>query len=257
MWASHLLGIQRALPKARATTASRVLGPLRAVKDRHELHMLARAARATDEAFRRLLEERIEGTTEREVAGRLGELMLELGLDRVEFAIVGSGPNAASPHHAPIDRPLRAGDAVVMDFGGTSGGYCSDMTRTVVVGEASAKLREVHEVVAEAQEVGVGAVYPGVPAEEVDRAARQVIERAGYGDRFIHRTGHGIGLEAHEDPYIVAGNAAPLRPGMCFSVEPGIYLEGDLGVRIEDIVVVTEDGARRLNHAPRELTAVR
>ncbi|HUG88433.1 MAG TPA: Xaa-Pro peptidase family protein [Actinomycetota bacterium] len=257
MWASHLLGIQRALPKARATTASRVLGPLRAVKDRHELHMLARAARGTDEAFRRLLEERIEGMTEHEVAGRLGELMLELGLDRVEFAIVGSGPNAASPHHKPMDRSLRAGDAVVMDFGGTTGGYCSDMTRTVVVGEASARLREVHEVVAEAQEVAVRAVRPGVPAEDVDRAARQVIERAGYGDRFIHRTGHGIGLEAHEDPYIVEGNAEPLRPGMCFSVEPGIYLEGDLGVRIEDIVVVTQDGARRLNHAPRELTTVR
>ncbi|HEX6261503.1 MAG TPA: Xaa-Pro peptidase family protein [Actinomycetota bacterium] len=257
MWASHLLGIQRAVPKARATTASRVLGPLRAIKDRHELHMLARAARATDEAFRRLMEERIEGTTEREVAGRLGDLMLELGLERVEFAIVGSGPNAASPHHDPVDRSLRAGDAVVMDFGGTSGGYCSDMTRTVAVGKAPPRLREVHEVVSEAQEEALRAVYPGVPAEDVDRAARQVIERAGYGDRFIHRTGHGIGLEAHEDPYIVTGNREELRPGMCFSIEPGIYLEGDLGVRIEDIVVVTEEGARRLNHAPRELAEVR
>ena len=255
MWASHLLGIQRAVPGTKVGSARRVLGPLRAVKDEHELHLLRRASRATDEAFRRIIQERLEGLTEREVASRLGELLLEMGLDAVEFTIVGSGPNGASPHHEPGDRALRSGDAVVLDFGGTSGGYCSDMTRTVVVGEeASPRLKEVHEAVMEAQERAVHAVYPGVPAEDVDRAARQSIEQAGFADRFIHRTGHGIGLETHEEPYIVQGNDHPLVPGMCFSVEPGVYLEGELGVRIEDIVVVTEDGARRLNHAPRELS---
>ena len=257
MWAVHLLGLQRVLPRARVTLASRVLAPLRAIKDEHELHLLRRAARGTDEAFRRLVEERLEGATEREVAARLGDHLLDLGLESVAFAIVASGPNGASPHHEPVDRALRHGDAVVMDFGGTSGGYASDMSRTVVVGDAPPRLKEVHEIVMEAQEQAVRAVYPGVPAEDVDRAARLVIERAGYGERFIHRTGHGIGLEAHEDPYLVEGNTEPLRPGMTFSVEPGIYLEGDLGVRIEDVVVVTEDGARRLNHAPRELTVVR
>lgn len=255
MWAAHLLGIQRALPGARIRSARGVLGPLRAVKDEHELHLLRRAARATDEAFRRIIEERLEGLTEREVAARLGELLLEMGLESVEFTIVGSGPNAASPHHEPGDRALRSADAVVMDFGGTSGGYCSDMTRTVVVGEqASPRLKEVHEAVMEAQERALRAVAPGVPAAEVDRAARQAIAQAGFADRFIHRTGHGIGLETHEEPYIVEGNEQPLRTGMCFSVEPGVYLEGELGVRIEDIVVVTVDGVRRLNHAPRELT---
>lgn len=257
MWASHLLALQRAAPELEAVPASRILGPLRAVKDRHEVALLRRAARATDEAFRRIVEERLEGRTEEEVAGRLTELMLELGLDRVTFTIVGAGPNGASPHHTPTDRVLRHGDAVVLDFGGTTGGYCSDLGRTVVVGEPPPGFAEVHELVREAQQRAVDAVHPGVPAEEVDRVARTVIGRAGYGDRFIHRTGHGIGLEAHEGPYIVAGNPEPLRPGMCFSIEPGVYLPRRFGVRIEDIVTVTDDGAARLNHAPRERQAIR
>jgi Xaa-Pro aminopeptidase len=257
MWASHLLALQRAIPDLEAIPASRVLEPLRAVKDQHEMALLERAARATDEAFRRLVEERLEGRTERQVADRLSELMLELGLERVTFTIVGSGPNGASPHHTPTDRALRHGDAVVLDFGGMVGGYCSDLSRTVVVGEPSPGLDEVHEIVREAQQRAVEAVAPGVPAEEVDRAAREVIERAGYGDRFIHRTGHGIGLEEHEGPYIVEGNRQELRSGMCFSVEPGVYLPRRFGVRIEDIVTVTDEGVARLNHAPRALHAVR
>jgi len=257
MWAVHLLRIQRAVRPGGTGLASPVLGPLRAVKDDQELEVLRRSARVADEAFHRIVEERLEGLTEREVAGRLGDLLLETGAERVEFTIVGSGPNAASPHHEPGDRGVRAGDGIVLDFGGTVGGYYSDVSRTVAVAQPPEGFTEVYEVVAEAQERAVRAVRPGVAAEEVDRAARQVIEQAGYGDRFFHRTGHGIGLEVHEDPYIVAGNAEPLRPGMCFSVEPGIYLEGRFGVRIEDIVTVTEDGVARLNHAPRDLLVLR
>jgi Xaa-Pro aminopeptidase len=174
----------------------------------------------------------------------------------VWFAVVGSGPNGANPHHGAGDREIAPGDLVVLDFGGALDGYGSDITRTVAVGEPTARAREVYEVVRAAQQAGVEAVAPGVPCEEVDRAARAVIEAAGYGELFFHRTGHGIGVTGHEPPYIVAGETAPLEPGMVFSVEPGIYVPGELGVRIEDIVAVTEDGVRRLNNAPRELEVV-
>lgn len=255
-WAVHVLGLERRLPDATFVAASPVLSALRATKDHDELELLARAARATDEAFRRIVETRLEGLREREVAARLSDLLLEAGLERVNFTIVASGPNGASPHHQPGDRAIRAGDPLVLDFGGRVGGYCSDLTRTVAVGSLPPDLDEVHEVVREAQERAFRAVRPGIPAEDVDRAAREVIEEAGYGERFIHRTGHGIGLEVHEPPFIVRGNRDPLRPGMCFSIEPGIYLDGRFGVRIEDIVAVSEGGAARLNHAPRELLTV-
>ncbi len=255
-WAAHLLGLQAAIPGARFVRAGPILAPLRAVKDPDEVELLGRAARGADEAFRRLVAGRLEGRSEDEVAGELADLLLAVGHDSVAFTIVASGPNGASPHHEPAGRAIRAGDAVVLDFGGRVGGYCSDITRTVAVGRPPAGFPEVYEVVREAQEAAFRAVRPGVPAEEVDRAARGVIEAAGYGDRFIHRTGHGIGLEEHEEPYIVAGNAEPLRVGHCFSIEPGIYLPGEFGVRIEDIVTVTPEGAQRLNHAPRELLTV-
>jgi Xaa-Pro aminopeptidase len=164
---------------------------------------------------------------------------------------VGSGPNAASPHHEPGERVLSRGDALVCDFGGTVGGYCSDITRTFCVGEPPDSFVDAYAVLAKAQDAAVTAVRPGVTGEAVDAAARTVIADAGYGDEFIHRTGHGIGLEEHEEPYIIAGNTEPLEPGMAFSVEPGIYLRGRFGMRIEDIVVVTHDGAERLNNAPR------
>ena len=256
MAAVHILGLQRQLPEASFVPGSAVVGRLRAVKDPEELELLSRAARGADEVFRRLLESRIEGQREEEVARSLGELLRENGHEEVTFAIVASGPNGASPHHEPGGRFIRAGDPVVLDFGGRVGGYCSDISRTVCVGGAPAQFREVYDVVAEAQEAAFRAVAPGVRAEEVDLAARRVIDSAGYGDRFIHRTGHGIGLEEHEEPYIVAGNAEPLTEGMCFSIEPGIYLDGDFGVRIEDIVAVTEDGATRLNRASRALETV-
>ena len=256
MWASHLLRLQQALGQARFASASIVLGPLRAVKEPGEVDQLARAARYADEAYARIIRTRLESSSERDVAARLGDLLGELGHDEVTFTIVGSGPNGASPHHEPGDRVLQAGDAVVMDFGGRAGGYCSDITRTVGVREIADEIREVHEIVREAQERAFHAVRPGVPAQEVDRAAREVIASAGYGERFIHRTGHGIGLEEHEPPYLVEGNEDPLLAGMCFSIEPGIYLPGRFGVRIEDIVTVTDDGARRLNRANRELELV-
>lgn len=256
MWAGQLLRVQRALPHAGFSSASRILGPLRAIKEPEEVDRVARAARYADEAFGRVSRSRLESVTEREVAGRLTEVLLELGNDQVTFTIVGSGPNAASPHHTPGDRTLQAKDPLVLDFGGRAAGYCSDITRTVAVREATSELREIHDIVREAQERAFGAARPGAAAQDVDRAAREVIEQAGYGDRFIHRTGHGIGLEEHEDPYLVEGNESPLMPGMCFSIEPGIYLPGRLGVRIEDIVTVTEDGARRLNRASRDLEIV-
>jgi Xaa-Pro aminopeptidase len=174
----------------------------------------------------------------------------------VEFTLVGSGPNGANPHHEFGERVIEEGDMVVLDFGGIVDGYSSDTTRTVHVGEPTDEERKVHEIVQRAQQAGFEAVRPGVACQEIDRAARRVISDAGYGERFIHRTGHGIGLTAHEPPYLVEGEELPLEAGMCFSIEPGIYLPGEFGVRIEDIVAVTEDGGRRLNTTPRELTIV-
>lgn len=257
LWAVHLLGIQSSLRETAFEPASSVLGDLRAVKDPQEVGLLKRAARYADETFGRLLQTRLETRTERDVAGQLAELLLETGHDQVGFTIVGSGPNGASPHHEPTGREIHVGDPVVVDFGGRSGGYCSDMARTVAVGTPPREFPRVYEVVREAQEEAFQAIRPGVPAQEVDRAARRVIERDGFGDLFVHRTGHGIGLEAHEPPYIVEGNDQPLDVGMCFSVEPGVYLAGEFGVRIEDIVTVTESGARRLNHSPRDMAVVR
>jgi D-alanyl-D-alanine dipeptidase len=229
---------------------------LRAVKDAEELEALRRAARAADAAFADVLGVRFAGRREVEVAADLAEALRAHGHESVEFTIVGSGPNGASPHHEAGERRIGPGDAVVLDFGGRMAGYCSDITRTVVVGEPEPELERVHAIVRAAQEAGVRAVRPGVPCEAVDAAARAVIEEAGYGAAFVHRTGHGIGLDVHEPPYIVAGNRTPLEPGMTFSVEPGIYLAGRFGVRIEDIVAVTPDGVERLDQAPRGLARV-
>jgi Xaa-Pro aminopeptidase len=256
MWAAHLLGLQASLSGAAFVRGSPVVSKLRILKDEGEIHLLARAARSADETFRRVARDRLEGKTEAQIATALAATLVETGHDEALFWIVGSGPNGASPHHDSGRREIRHGDPVVMDFGGRMRGYCSDMTRTVSVGEPSDEVKEVHEIVWRAQEAAFQAVRAGVPAEEVDRAARDVIEEAGYGLAFIHRTGHGIGLDEHEGPDLVEGNTEPLQPGMCFSIEPGIYLEDRFGVRIEDIVAVTEEGATRLNHAPRELAAV-
>jgi Xaa-Pro aminopeptidase len=175
----------------------------------------------------------------------------------VDFTVVGSGPNGANPHHEIGERVIQEGDMVVLDFGGLKYGYGSDTTRTVHVGEPTDEEREVHEIVCRAQQAGFDAVRPGIECQDVDRAARAVITDAGYGEYFIHRTGHGIGMTTHEPPYMVEGEMLPVRPGMCFSIEPGIYLPGRFGVRIEDIVTVTPDGVgRRLNETPHEMRLV-
>jgi Xaa-Pro aminopeptidase len=256
MWAIHVLGLLSESPEAKLVPASQVLSRLRSRKDEGEIRLLARAARSADDAFTRITGEGLSGRQERAVARSLRQHLVDAGHDEARFWIVGSGPNGASPHHEPGDRAIRPGDAVVLDFGGRRAGYCSDMTRTVSVGGPTAEVTEIHEIVRRAQEAAFQAAKPGVPAEEVDRAARRVIEQEGYGDAFIHRTGHGIGLEEHEPPYIVRGNAEPLEAGMTFSIEPGIYLAGRFGVRIEDIVAVTTNGADRLNQAPRDLLIV-
>ncbi len=256
MWASHLLGLQGALPAAAFAPASPVLGRLRAVKDPDELAALRAAALAADETFAGIVEGPFVGRTEADIAADLGRRLVDAGHATADFAIVASGPNAASPHHEPGERVISPGDAVVMDFGGELDGYFSDTSRTVVVARPPEGFLEVYEVVRAAQSAAIGAVRPGVPAEAVDRAARDVIRDAGYGERFVHRTGHGIGLEVHETPYLVRGNLQPLEEGMTFSVEPGIYLEGAFGVRIEDIVVVTASGADSLNRSSRELHVV-
>jgi Xaa-Pro aminopeptidase len=256
IWGVHVLALQRAAPGRRWATATPVVGAMRARKDADELDALRRAAHAADAALADLLAAPLIGRREVDVAADLAKLLIAHGHASAEFTIVAAGANAASPHHEPTMRTLAAGDALVLDFGGVLHGYCSDTTRTVALGTPSARLRAVHEVVRRAQEAAVAAVRPGIAVEEVDRAARDVIEDAGYGDRFFHRTGHGIGLEVHEPPYAAAGDRTALEPGMTFSVEPGIYLEGELGVRIEDIVAVTADGVESLNRSPRELRVV-
>src|SRR3954462_15241663 len=213
IWGSHVLSLQRTMPGAAWTSARPIVGAMRARKDEAELGALRRAAAAADAALADLVAEPIGGRTERAVAAMLAELLVAHGHDTAEFTIVASGPNAASPHHEPTDRRIGAGDAVVLDFGGTVDGYYSDTTRTVAVGGPGERLRAVHAVVAEAQRVATEAVRPGVEIEAVDRAARTVIGDAGFGERFIHRTGHGVGMELHEPPYATAGDRTVLEPG--------------------------------------------
>ncbi len=255
-WAGTLLALRSALPEADYGSAQPVLAALRLVKSPAEVDLLRAAGGMCDRAFGRLLQQPLAGRSEREVAELLAGEMRRAGLETLSFLIVASGPNAALPHHEPGERRLTAGDAVVLDFGGTYRRYQSDITRTIVVGAPTEELKRVHEQVRQAQEIGYRSVRPGLPAAEVDAATRQHLVAAGLGEFFIHRTGHGLGLDVHEEPYLVAGNRAPLRPGMVFSVEPGAYLPGQFGVRVEDTVVVTETGAERLNQAPRELLVV-
>jgi Xaa-Pro aminopeptidase len=257
-WATFVSRLQAALPGAAFDVASRVTGPLRMSKDADEVDALRRAASAADRVAARLQagEIALVGRTEAQVSAEIGRQLLDEGHQRVNFAIVASGPNAASPHHEPGSRRIQAGEVVLCDFGGTLDGYCSDITRCVHTGEPPAELCELYAVLQEAQAAGVAAATVGTPCEEVDAAARRVIEEAGFGDCFVHRTGHGIGMEAHEDPYLVAGNAEPLGAGHAFSVEPGIYVPGRWGARLEDIVVATHDGPVGLNTVDHGLVVV-
>jgi Xaa-Pro aminopeptidase len=227
-------------------------------KDATEVAALRRAGTAIDRVHARMAEFLRVGRTEAEVGADIAAAIVEEGHAVAEFVIVGSGPNGASPHHSLSDRVIEAGDVVVVDIGGpVEEGYCSDSTRTYVMGApASPDVQPTYAVLRAAQAAAVAAVRPGVAAQDVDAAARSVIAEAGFGEYFIHRTGHGIGLDVHEDPYIVGGNRLPLEPGMAFSVEPGIYLPGRWGARIEDIVVVTEDGVESLNNQSHDLTVL-
>lgn len=255
LWSVFLLRLQEALPDATWRVGGEVSRALRMRKTPDEVEALRAAGRAIDAVHERIPEMLRPGRTESEVGRDISDAILQEH-DEVNFVIVASGPNGASPHHETGQRELQHGDAVVIDIGGTRDGYCSDMTRNYVIGEAPDGYRDLHDVLEEAQRAGVDAVRPGVTAQEVDATCRRIIADAGYGDRFVHRTGHGIGVEEHEEPYLVAGNAQPLEDGMTFSVEPGIYVPGRFGARIEDIVAVTPDGVERLNRLSRSLVEV-
>jgi len=258
MPAAHVLRLRDALPATEQVLASPVLRELRMRKDAAEVEALAAAGAAIDRVHARMGEWLRPGRTEAEVGADITAAIVAEGHTEAAFVIVGSGPHGASPHHDVSDRVLRRGDLVVIDIGGpTPDGYYSDCTRTYCLGEPGhPEVADVYPVLQAAQDSAVAAVRPGVTAEQVDAAAREPIAEAGFGEFFIHRTGHGIGLEVHEEPYLVGGNNLMLEPGMAFSVEPGIYLPGRWGARIEDILVVTTDGVRRLNHRPRELTVL-
>ncbi|HEV2108039.1 MAG TPA: Xaa-Pro peptidase family protein, partial [Thermomicrobiales bacterium] len=252
LWATFLIRLQDALPGVHWVDATPVLRELRMIKDQREIELLHEAGRRTDDAWHAFVREPLSGKTERAALKRLTELTEERGL-KVEWGICASGPNSASPHHQSSERVIQVGDAVVFDWGGTLEGYNSDVTRTVHVGEPSDEFRRVYEIVGRANQVTLDAIRPGVPCQELDRVARDLISAEGYGEAFLHRVGHGLGLDVHEEPYLVGGNTLPLAEGMVFSDEPGIYLEGRFGVRTEDAVVCGADGGKRLNEATREL----
>jgi Xaa-Pro aminopeptidase len=256
-WARFVLDLQRALPHATFDRASDVLAPIRMVKDASEIEALRAAARAVDVIAAEMRTRPFVGRSELDLHRELVERMLELGHERANFAIVAAGEHAASPHHEPTaDRVVGERDIILCDFGGTMRGYCSDITRMFHAGEPPAEVLDAYAVLVEAQEAGVRAATVGTPCAEVDAAARRVITDAGLGEYFVHRVGHGIGQEAHEDPYMVAGNNLLIAPGHAFSVEPGIYFAGEFGMRLEDIVVATDAGPLRLNDAPRDLAPV-
>lgn len=252
---AFLIRLQAALGGARWVEGGQVLRPLRMIKDGREIELLKEAARRTDDAWVEFITQPLSGLTERQALQRLLDLTYARGL-APNFGSCGSGPHSASPHHQAGDRVIQAGDAVVFDWGGILGGYHSDVTRTLHVGEPDDEFRRVYATVLAANQAALEAVQPGVPCEAVDAAARTLIEEAGYGAGFLHRVGHGLGLGVHEEPYLVAGNTLPLQSGMVFSDEPGVYLEGRFGIRIEDTVLCTDTGGERLNEAPRELTVV-
>jgi Xaa-Pro aminopeptidase len=259
-WAGFLLDLQGAIPGARFTRSSEIMGPLRARKDAVEVEVLRRAGQAADRVAAALQSGDIAlaGRTEADVSTEIGRRLRAEGHHRVNFAIVGSGPNAASPHHDATDRVIREGEVLLCDFGGSmlgedGVGYCSDITRCVHLGEPPAELAEAYAVLLEAQRAAVAAAVIGTPCEEVDATARRIITDAGWGEHFIHRTGHGIGIEVHEDPYIISGNRTPLEAGHAFSIEPGIYVPGRWGFRLEDIVVASEAGPDPLNVVDHDL----
>ncbi|MFI9556828.1 M24 family metallopeptidase [Nonomuraea endophytica] len=257
MWAMASLAFRAAMPSTEQVLAGTVLRELRMRKSPAEVEALREAGEAIDAVHRQVPGFLRAGRTEREVGRDIADAILAAGHETVDFVIVASGPNGASPHHELSDRVIQAGEPVVVDIGGQlHNGYCSDSTRNYCVGEPPAEYAAYFEVLRRAQDAACDAVRPGVSCESVDAAAREVITEAGFGEKFIHRTGHGIGIETHEEPYIVAGNGELMEPGFAFSVEPGIYLAGSHGARIEDILVCTDSGGLRLNNTPRDLVII-
>jgi Xaa-Pro aminopeptidase len=258
MWARFLVELLPMMVDVRYSRAVDVIGSLRMRKDAAEIEALRAAGAAVDRIAARLQAGDVPliGRTEAEVSAHLSALIIAEGHQVTNFAIVAAGENAASPHHHPGSRVIGADEIVLCDFGGTMNGYCSDITRCVYLGTPSTEISEAYEVLLSAQQAAVSAACVGTPCEEVDATARRIISHAGFGDYFIHRTGHGIGLDAHEDPYIVSGNSAVLEDGHAFSIEPGIYLPGRWGMRLEDIVVATDDGPRPMNNADHRLAVI-
>ena len=258
MWARFLVELLSHLPGREFSRSVDVVGPLRIAKDSDEIAALVAAGAAADRVAAQLQRGDIPlvGRSEAQVSADISARLLAEGHDAVNFAIVAAGENAASPHHHPGPRIIARGDIVLCDFGGTMNGYCSDITRCVHIGAPPADVARAWADLRRAQESGVMAGRLGATCESVDAAARGVLVEAGWGDHFIHRTGHGIGMEAHEEPYMVSGNLLPIAAGHAFSVEPGIYVAGKWGMRLEDIVVATDAGPRRMNFAPRDLVVL-
>lgn len=257
MWAGHFLSIRKAFLGFEFIGASDIMRQVRMIKDQNEMSLLEKAGGITDKVMEDVLKVLKPGISEKELAFYVESKLKEYGADELSFKpIIASGPNTSSPHHNTGDRKLMISDLVVLDFGGLFQGYCSDMTRTFSIGKASEEVKEIYNAVKEANEAGFQAVQEGITCEKVDEAARKAISRVGYGQYFVHRTGHGIGLDVHEDPFLVSGNLETLKIGMTFSIEPGIYLPKQFGVRIEDIVALTEKGPVRFNNFSRDLIEV-
>jgi D-alanyl-D-alanine dipeptidase len=254
--AIFLLRLQEALPRAHFRSASEILAPMRRIKEPDELRILKEAQRMAGEALERLVALPFAGRSEKRVAADLKYICDDVGYDGGFGAIVGSGPNGALPHQGPTDRVIQIGEPVVIDFWATHAGYYSDCTRTVHVGPPSDEFRTIFEIVRDANHAALAAVRPGASCESIDRAARRVISAAGYGERFTHRVGHGIGIEIHEEPWMVEGNKQTLEPGMTFTDEPGIYLPGRFGCRLEDVVAVSEDGGVALTDYTHDIITV-
>ncbi|RKN86967.1 M24 family metallopeptidase [Paenibacillus ginsengarvi] len=259
-WSSrHLLGLMKHRPNVRWSDGAPLLGTLRQVKDERELELIRRSAETLNRVMSAFAPRIRAGRSESELLDELLELWKREGIRDLSFdPTVATGANGANPHHTPGDSVVREGDLIIIDTGGVLDRYCSDMTRTFCVGEPSEEQRAVYELVKEAHLAGIRAVRPGATLADVDRAARSVIEAGGYGAYFVHRTGHGLGIDVHEEPAVQADNDELIVPGMVFSIEPGVYLPGKFGVRIEDIVIVTENGCESVNAAvSKELTVLR
>ena len=259
LWATHLIELSRRLPGVDFVTVAEALTGVRAIKTGEERDALVHVGSLADQVMAQIQDRTITlvGRTEAEVAADIGERLLAAGHDVVQFVIVGSGPNSASPHHHPGDRVIEADEMVLFDFGGTAAGFNSDTTRCVYTGEIPTDVARAWRTLMAAQQAAVDAATAGARLCDVDAAARTVLADAGYGEHFIHRTGHGIGMEVHEQPYVTETNTAEVAVGHAFSIEPGIYLDGQWGMRLEDIVVIEADGkARRCNHSNRELISV-